>query len=732
MIMVKNMKPHRPARVWFAALLALSLCMSSISGIAFAAEDTVTGIQFNSIPSSTKLIVEEDAIILALNATIQGLTSTKDVTSDATWSSSNAAAVKVDKGILTGLSSGSATISAQYKGFKVTLDVTSEYRYESMKLTQNGLDPGDSDDVLLGETPEYKLSAAKSGNSDTDVTSSATWTSSNTAVATVSAGKVTLVAAGEATITGKFKGKSDAIKLKVTSPFKSISISPKTLLELKTGDPETTLSATAEPKSGSSKNVTADAAWASGNASIVTVDKGVVKAIGPGTTAITVSYLGVSSSIDVVVRPAYEAMRITPKEDQHLLLNGQPVAFSLIVLNDEETTIDVSEEATWKSSNPFAATVTVDTANHTVMVSPKGIGRTTITATYKGLSQQASVIVYPTITSLTVAKDTADVFLNEAVVIPAVTAKALAGDSVDVSSLVSWTSSDETVLAKEDGKWVGKKVGTAVLKAEVQSKTVSVTVSVNEKPLVLITELQNISIVVGKELKLPSVKVIYESGMEEDISAKIAWKTSSPNLLLKSPNMKGLVVSNVSLTGTYLGKTLTLPVTIEEEITKLFVDATYVVLNPGRSKTFKVTGIYKSGKSVNLASKINWTLNPETLATVKGSNVKALVEGSGKLVGTYQDKTVEVVIAVKPKLKKLVLSDKSFTLAPGASETVKLTAEYEGDKVVDITKSAVWTTSSSKTAIVTGGTIKAIAKGSATIKAVYEGKTITLRVTVKP
>ncbi|GIQ64347.1 hypothetical protein PACILC2_29150 [Paenibacillus cisolokensis] len=58
-------------------------------------------------------------------------------------------------------------------------------------------------------------------------------------------------------------------------------------------------------------------------------------------------------------------------------------------------------------------------------------------------------------------------------------------------------------------------------------------------------------------------------------------------------------------------------------------------------------------------------------------------------------------------------------------------AEYEGGKTVDVTSGAVWTSSNSKVATVTAGRIVVTGKGKATVKAIFDGKTATVRITVK-
>lgn len=64
------------------------------------------------------------------------------------------------------------------------------------------------------------------GTSD-DVTSQATWTSSDDAVATVdAAGIVTAVTEGTCTITAEFGGVSDTSAITVTNPPEALSVTP--------------------------------------------------------------------------------------------------------------------------------------------------------------------------------------------------------------------------------------------------------------------------------------------------------------------------------------------------------------------------------------------------------------------------------------------------------------------------------------------------------------------------
>jgi len=722
----------RQGQKWLAAALVITLITTSMTGIAYAAEDKVTGIEFeyesseyNSSTSSFELFVEEDKVNLSVLATISGSTSQKDVTSLATWKSSNTSYVKVDKGVLTGVGKGTATISATYKDYKISIKATSDFVYDSVTLMENDKAAPAKSEVEMGQSLIYTLNGSKDSIVE-DITSEAVWTTSNSSIAKVDDGTIELVGTGTVTITAKLKGKSDSISLVVSSPYKSISVSSDKQIELEVGEDDKQLQATVVLKAdGKVDTITDSALWTSANPNIASVEKGLVKPVGPGKTTITVSHLGVTTSIEVVVRTPYQSIRLSPEKEYHMLLQDKPLQIKAEVLDNSNDTDNVTDSAEWTTSNVVVATVSNG------LVTPKAVGTTKITASYKGVTRSIDVTVYPSVRGITLDVESIDSFANSNGDLPTVTGKLFDGSQVDVSKLVQWSSKDEKIAVIENGKWSAKDLGKTVLTAKIANYEVDVELIVHVKPLKLVAEVKDLSVILGKDTAYPSVVVINEDGEEEDISKKVKWKTSSDNLLLKSDSIKGLEASTVTLTATYLNKSTTVKVKIEEEFVKLVAEPEILELNPNRSKSIKVTGYYKDGRSVVLSSKINWTVSPSTLASVKGSSIKALQVGTGVVSGSYQGIKVSFPIKVTPKLKSLSISDKSAKLAPGGTFTVKLTANYTTGNPVVVTEAAVWTTNKASVATVKDGKITAVGKGSATIRANFDGKTTTIRVTVK-
>ena len=141
------------------------------------------------------------------------------------------------------------------------------------------------------------LSATVTPSNATD--KSVTWSSSNAGVASVAGGVVTAVAEGSATVTATAGGKSAKCEVKVTA--KTVAVTGvslnKTSLELNPGG-SFQLEATVSPSNATDKTVS----WTSSDASKVTVENGLVKAVSPGTVTITAKAGSASAKCEVKVQ----------------------------------------------------------------------------------------------------------------------------------------------------------------------------------------------------------------------------------------------------------------------------------------------------------------------------------------------------------------------------------------------------------------------------------------------
>lgn len=723
----------------------------------FAAAGDINTIEFDS-SAKVELTVGQTPKQLKVVANVEGSTSKKDVTGAVEWSSSNTNAVKVVNGLLTPLDSGKSIITAKINQALITLEVEVTHPFKDLKLeysSDGNYKLGDEEDSLLVKA---NVMGGATATTSKDVTEDTTWSSSNTSVLTISEGKITLVGEGTATITAKYKTLTATFKAVVKQPYSAIEIKNDAdiivkELEMLVSDDPVTLKAFTKETTKASPDITAKAGWTSSNAGVATVDKGVVKVLSAGKAVITASYLGITQTVDVYVRAPYETILLTPPGSDNVSLKGEQSLFMGEILsitakvrNDANSAKNVSADATWSSNDQLVATVT--TGTDTAAVAARAVGASVIKAEYMGVNKSFKVTVYPTITELEADKTELEAYTNESVSLPKVNGTKLDGTKQEMSQEIDWTSENEDIAIIKDGKISAKSAGvvnivgkiksenTVSTKSDIRNKTVVIKLTVKDKVHILLGPEENLTVVTGEEKALPTVQAVMENGNEIDASPTIEWELTGTNAIIRTTAngkvIKGLVKGSATLKGTYANKTISIPVVIEQKITKIVVEPTSIEMNIKGSKSIKVTAYYSNGKTGTISNNMNWESSDDAVATVKGTSVKAVTEGTATLTSSYQGHTASVKINVVPKLLKLTVNENRLKLAPGATVNAVVTAQYDTGKTAVVTGSAAWTSSKPSVARVSAsGQIVAVSKGSASIKGKIGTKTVTISVSVK-
>ena len=154
----------------------------------------------------------------------------------------------------------------------------------------------------VGLTQQFMATGTFTDGSTANLTASAAWTSSSTAIATVNAtsGLVSAVAPGQATITATSGSVSGSTTVTVQAAvIESIAVTPNPFA---TGVGfARQLTATATFSDGSTGDVTSTATWMSSTPSAATVTGGLVTGVGAGSTTITATSAGVSGTTSLAV-----------------------------------------------------------------------------------------------------------------------------------------------------------------------------------------------------------------------------------------------------------------------------------------------------------------------------------------------------------------------------------------------------------------------------------------------
>lgn len=420
-----------------------------------------------------------------------------------TWSTSNSAVATVSNGKITAVKAGTATITAKTaNGKTATCKVTvtaKEAAVTSISLNKTSL--------TLNEGGSEALTATVSPSNATNKT--VTWSTSNSAVAIVSGGKITAVKAGTATITAKTaNGKTAACTVAVTAAEilpESLKLT-KASVEVEEGK-QVSVGLVVYPAEATNKKVT----WTSSDTSIATVGNGgVVKGVKPGKVTITATAVanGISASYTVTVKEATVDIAIPATITAYV---GGTINFSdmtVITPGDVVTANDL----TWSSSNTDVGTISG--TNFTA----KNVGKTVVTAKYGNKSSSCAVVV----------KSESDSALMDSITQYKFSQKALTGQVGEIISLrlyiyphtikqadldINWTSSDlSTVYVTSSGDAVIKKPGTVTITASLPNGLTASCSIVAEKAseyevypdiqAILDYEKQNIYMEIGDTVKL--------------------------------------------------------------------------------------------------------------------------------------------------------------------------------------------------------------------------------------
>ena len=369
-------------------------------------------------PALTSVSITSAATTVNIGATVQFTATAKysdgsstDVTTSATWSSSDATVASIQStgqanpGLGLGVAAGAANITASFKAMSGQATLTVNSGNISPIITSIAVGPAGAS-VSVGSTVQFTATASYSDGSVKPVTTTVAWSSSNSAIASIQTsgqttpGLATAVAPGQATITASLDGISGNVMLTVTSKATviSLSISP-TAASLNVGS-TLQFTATAGYSDGSSKTVTNSAAWSSSNSAVASIQTsgqtgpGLARGKAPGNVNVTASFNGVSAitTLNVIGNTgnltAFLISQIDPS-----IPPGSPLQMFGYAEYADGSAQWVTSTTHWTSSNPSVASVEDQGQTSPGLVTASAAGTTTITASYGGFNQTTMVTV---------------------------------------------------------------------------------------------------------------------------------------------------------------------------------------------------------------------------------------------------------------------------------------------------------------------------------------------------
>ncbi|MFZ6816850.1 Ig-like domain-containing protein [Undibacterium sp. Ji22W] len=476
--------------------------------------------------------------------------SSRVVSSDSSWTSSTAANASItNAGLAQGLVAGNTTITAKYGDKSATASLTV---LPATLLSIAVTPPNPS--IPLGNQQVFKAIGTYSNGASTDISAIAVFSTTNPAIASISAsGTAKGLSVGVTPVVASSGGLSGTTNLTVSpAALVQLAITPVNP-SLQVGATQA-LIVTASYTDGSTVNVSTSSTYTSVTPAIAKViaNTGVVTGVSTGTSAVSATFNGMTISTTVTVTPALlVSIAVTPAS-ANINIAGTQNFVATGTYSDGSVT-NISSSVVWTSSDITKATI-LSGGTATGLA----IGSSTMTATFQTKSGSAllNVVPTPTITSITVTPATNTVAVGGT---KSFVATALYSDSstLNITSTAIWSSNQPLIATVNSvGVTTGVSSGLATMSASLGGRTGTADLTVT--PALVMTSITvtplTPSAAVGATLQFVATAV-YNDLSTQNISNTVVWSSSNAIVATISNSApKGLAsalaVGNTTITAT--------------------------------------------------------------------------------------------------------------------------------------------------------------------------------------
>ena len=545
---------------------------------------------------------------------------TQDLTATATWTSSNTTVAENPVGgLATGSAAGMTTITATVTGVSgsTTLTVTAPV-LESIAVT-----PANAS-VPLGTLTQFTATGTYSDGSTQNLTSTVTWSSSNTTTATITAaGVVTaLTLNGTTTITAKSGTVSGSTGLTVVAAtLTSIEISGAPTVTIANGT-SYQFTAWGFYDDGSKHNITLLATWASSEVTVATIASGPgrAQAVGSGMTTITATLGSVSGMATLDVTTAtISSIVVAPSSVTIAPLTAQP--FTAIGVFSDASTQNITQDVVWSSSNTAFATIS-NASGSVGVATAVAVGSPTISAAFGGVNGSAPLNVSSaTLTSIAVTPASAGLAQGSTLALQAVGTFS-AGTTRHIETVATWTSSNTSVASVTGNIVTGVSTGGPVT-ITCSLGGVSGTASLTVEALTAIT----ITPASGSVAENTSVGLVATGTLADattqDITSSVLWTSSNPAVAIMSDasgsfgQAAGVAPGTVTVIAAFSGQVGVASLTVTDAtLSSITIKPATADIALGSPQGFSATGKFSDGTTQNLGGQVTWSSSEITVAII--------------------------------------------------------------------------------------------------------------------
>lgn len=290
------------------------------------------------------------------------------------------------------------------------------------------------------------------------------------------------------------------------------------------------MTATGSYSDGSTQDLTAQVTWSQGFIGRITIGPGgLVTALQIGTTPVSASLSGLTASTTVTVGAAVlQSISIAPVDPTIPL--GATQAFTATGVYSDGSTVSLPS-ATWDSGTPDVATLSPGAGGGSVVASAVGVGVTTITASWGGLTGSTALTVTPVaLVSVTVTPADAYTALGLGARFAAIGTYS-DGTSREVTTLAIWSAAPpSTATVSADGLATGLAPGYAVITARFEGLAGTATLQVSNATLQSIAVTPQSPRVAPAGTQAFTATGTFSDGVTSPLTAGVTWTSSAPGV----------------------------------------------------------------------------------------------------------------------------------------------------------------------------------------------------------
>lgn len=715
----------------------LSATFQGFTGQCNAAVQSLT-VTALAIAPAAPAVAKGGALQLTATATLSD-GSAFDATGTAAWSSSAQAIATVSEtGLASGLSAGSAALSATLRGKTAQVSL----RVNAATLLAVSVAPG-SLALPLGLFQGLRAIAVYSDGTTTDATGGVAWSSDLPAAVSVDqAGVVRALQKGRARISAALGGVQGLALVDATeATLTALSLLPAALsLPIGTSG---RLRAIGTFSDHTLKEVSADATWSTQAPAIATVDaNGLVSGLAKGSSQVAALLTGQTATASVDVTDAALAALVIAPVSVVLPVGATQRLFATGIYSDG-TLHDATASATWSSDTAAVATLS-NAAGSRGRVTAVGQGTGAATTSLGSVTSNASTLTVTGATLIGLRLAPQKLVVPVLLTLPLrLFARYSDGTEFDETAFAAFASDQPltaSVVASGAGAGLvtGVQPGAATVTGFLGGLTATSAVRIAD------AQVQSIQVIalrdtmtVGDAQQLRALATFSGRPRPVDVTALCAWTSADPQVAALGLSRPGLLVArapgNVQVTAAFAGVTGSQAITVSPLLpTRIDVLEGVFTLPVGLTRTLIAKATYSDGSTADVTFGAAWSSDRPQLALVadagaaKGlvtavsagvANIRAQLSG---VTGSAQA-TIDVAHATSLTLSP---ADPVVT-SPGGPfrpQTVRFsaTAHFDDGHDYDVTRESAWFSSDPTVAAISNspgskGLADVVAVGGATI-----------------